>query len=315
MIREKLYEEVISALMQRGFDVKSFIDVNSCFDLIARKQGLILILKVLSNIDSLRPEHAQELHKLAHAFHASSLIVGERSKTQELLPSVLYERYELPALSLKGFVSLLDQELPMEKSFKGKSVAILDAEKLREERESREMTLKELSQKAQVSLESLYRYEKGAPTSMEVAEKLERILHTKLIQGINVFAMPEISPKLEEKIPYNSALEQLHALGLKLSVFEHAPLTAAGNEKKLLISQTENDSTLKRKAFLLSRTQSIVRHPSMIIAQKSKHLHVNDIPVIQEDEISTFSSIEDILQTLREREHGHHEKRTKTKRE
>ena len=313
MMREKIYEEVVQALLLRGFDVKSFVDANSCFDLIARKQGLILILKVLSNIDALRPEHAQELHKLGHAFQASALVVGERSRVQELLPSVLYERYDLPVLSLHGFVALLDQQLPMEKSFKGKSVALLDAEKLREEREAREMTLKELSEKASVSLESLHRYEKGAPTSMEVAEKLERILHTKLIQGINVFQMPEIPKKTEEQIPYNSALEQLHELGLKLSVFAHAPLTAAGSEKPLLISQTANDSTLKRKAFLLSKTQAIIHHPSMIITKKSKRLQVGNIPVMHEDELSTFSSIEEMMKMLKERKHAQRENQQRQK--
>lgn len=306
MLREKLYEEVILALAQRGFDTKSFVDMNSCFDVIARKQGLVLILKVLTNIDALRPEHAQELHKLAHAFNASPLIIGERSKAQELQASVLYERYDLPVLSLQGFALLLDQHLPMEKSFKGKSVAVLDAQKLREERESLEMTLKELSEKAHISLESLHRYEKGAPASMEVAEKLEKILHTKIIQGINVFELPEVPQKLEDKveIPYNSALEQLHELGLKLSVFAHAPLTAAGKEKPLLISQSENDSTLKRKAFLLSKTQSIVHQPGMIITKKSKHLHVENIPVMHEEELSTFSSVEDIMKALREKKHA-----------
>ncbi len=306
MLREKLYEEVVAALAQRGFDTKSFVDVNSCFDVIARKQGLVLILKILSNIDALRPEHAQELHKLAHAFNASPLIVGERSKAHELHAAVLYERYDLPVLSLQGFVSLLEQQLPMEKSFKGKSVAVLDAQKLREEREASEMTLKELSEKAHISIESLHRYEKGAPASMDVAEKLEKILHTKIIQGINVFELPEIPQKLEDKIeiPYNSALEQLHELGLKLSVFSHAPLTAAGREKPLLISQSENDSTLKRKAYLLSRTQSIVRQPGVIITKHSKHVSVENIPIMHEEELSTFSSVEDIMKALREKKYA-----------
>lgn len=307
MLREKLYEEVVLSLAQRGFETKSFVDMNSCFDIIARKQGLVLILKVLTNIDALRPEHAQELHKLAHAFNASPLIVGERSKVQELLPSVLYERYDLPVLSLHGFISLLDQQLPMEKSFKGKSVAVLDAQKLREEREASEMTLKELSEKAHISIESLHRYEKGAPASMEVAEKLEKILHTKIIQGINVFELPEVPAKLEDKaeIPYNSALEQLHELGLKLSVFAHAPLTAAGKEQPLLISQSDSDSVLKRKAFLLSKTRSIVHQPGMIITKHSKHVRVENIPVVQEEELSTFSSVEDIMHALREKKYAH----------
>jgi predicted transcriptional regulator len=158
------------------------------------------------------------------------------------------------------------------------------------------------------------RYEKGAPASMDVAEKLEKLLHTKLIQGINVFEFPamEHRPLLEEKIPYHSPLEQLHELGLKLSVFEHAPLTAAGREQPLIISHAENDSILKRKAVLLSRTQSILRHPGMILTKNSKLTRVENIPVMEAEELSTFSNIEDMLNALKEKLHG---KRSKTQHE
>ncbi len=299
MTRQTLLHSVTSALTTHGFTYQNFMHANSSFDLIARKQNIVLILKILSNIDALRADHARDLQKLSHVFHAHSLVIGERSKVFDLEPTVLYDRYDLPVLSLEGFESLLGARLPVQRSFKGKNSVELDAQRLREKREAAALTLKELSEKAGVSLETLHRYEHGFPAQMNVAEKLEKILHAQLIRGINVFDTYFEKEKMENEPFSNSALEQLQDLGLKLSVFERAPVTAAGKEHPILISHVENPRNATKKALLLEKTQRIVKQPGMIIASSTQKIHAGNIPMIREDELSTFSTVEDILLELK----------------
>lgn len=301
MIRNTLLEQTIQTLIRNGFSYQSFADSNSCFDLIARKQNLVLVLKVLPNIDSLRPEHARDLKKITGVFNAHSLIIGERSKVFTLNPDVLYERYDLPVLSFEGFQQLLASRLPTQRSFKGQNVVELDIERLRKEREARELTLKELSNQIGVSLESLHRYEHGSPAQLDVAEKLERVLHTRLIRGISVFKPIEKETEEKNAPLTNSVLDQLQDLGLKLSVFERAPLNAAATEHNLLISHAETKQNVRKKALSMEKTQTILNYPGLIITNETKRMSMGNIPVLHSEDISTFSSAEDMMNSLKNR--------------
>jgi putative transcriptional regulator len=304
MTRTELFEKAVLLLTRHGFSIQSFYESNVCFDLIARKQSLILVLKILINIDALRNEHAQDLHKIATAFGAHAIVIGEKSKVYELQPRVLYDRYELPVLSIRGLELLLDYKMPLERSFKGKSVVELDFEKLKEQRQAARLTQKALSQKAHISLESLYRYEQGSPAQLEAAQKLEEILGTNLIQGINVFETAKEHSFVNEKPLENEALSQLQDMGMKLSVFERAPLKASGTEHQLLISQIESKKEFPRKSYLLEKTQQIIKRPGLILTKNTEWTHRAHIPAIAEEELSTFSTIEDMLKTLHKRYHA-----------
>ncbi|MEK6970390.1 MAG: helix-turn-helix domain-containing protein [archaeon] len=308
MTRETVLQQLKRHLFTHGFTYQDFSGSNSSFDLIARKQNLVLVLKALSNIDSLRIEHARDLQKIGSVFRAHSLIIGEKSKVYQLHADVLYERYGLPVLSLVGFEQLLESNLPSQRSFKGQNVVELDTELLRRQREAHALTLKDLSQRAGISLESLHRYEHGQPAQLEAAEKLERLLDVRLIRGINVFHSDE-KPLTEESTgAHHSVLDQLLDLGLKLSVFERAPLNAATKEHALMISHADTPSHIAKKAYSLEKAQKITHYPGLIIANESKHLAIGRVPILQEGELSTFSDAGDLLQELenrrRARKHG-----------
>jgi putative transcriptional regulator len=238
-------------------------------------------------------------------FNAHSLIIGEKTKVFELQSNVLYERYGIPVLSLNGLESLLQQKMPVQRSFKGKNIVELDVNKLRAEREARELTLKDLSERAGISLESLHRYEHGSPAQLDVAEKLEEILHAKLIRGINVFEhtypVSPISEKAQNDPLSINALEQLKELGLKLSVFERAPLTAAAAEHQLLISHIEDTHHAAKKAMQLQKTQHVMKQPGLIVTRSKKKLHVNNVPILHEEEISTFTNVKDMMKMVNAR--------------
>ena len=65
----------------------------SCFDLVARKDEQLILVKILSNIDALTEEDALALQMVAHFFNATPLIIGNKTRRGELDSGVVYKRY------------------------------------------------------------------------------------------------------------------------------------------------------------------------------------------------------------------------------
>ena len=73
--REQILQEIKNLLKSYDFKTSDIYD-RSCFDLLARKDDILIILKILVNIDSLTSSQAEELSKIAGTFLASPIIIG-----------------------------------------------------------------------------------------------------------------------------------------------------------------------------------------------------------------------------------------------
>ncbi len=306
-MRETILLRAIALLKENGFDVEGFLHSNACFDLVAKRPDLTLVVKVFNNIDAMREEHAAELRKIASLFNATVLILGEKSKAFALSNGVLYERYGLAALNIDSFKGLLAERFPSVRYFKGKSIVELDKEKLRQRRKQLGLTLQQLAEQVESTVESIHRYEKGATASLSMAEKLEDALATALIKKIDLFAAAQPSEK-EIKGFYSEhiddrALEQVHELGIKIALFKHAPFKAYSSPaESLLIGKVSHGMEIKRKAIDLEKTKKVFKAEPFIIAKDKKVKRFEQIPIIAEEELSTLSKFRDLMQLIRERE-------------
>ncbi len=61
-MKESLADKVSRALLKNGYVVKN---IKGCFDLVARKQDSIILLKTLENTNSLTKETADEMKRIA----------------------------------------------------------------------------------------------------------------------------------------------------------------------------------------------------------------------------------------------------------
>ncbi|HUJ78580.1 MAG TPA: hypothetical protein VLX64_06195, partial [Thermoplasmata archaeon] len=78
--RDRAIERIRALLESAGFYVTDAHHVRpTSFDLLARRDSLLLIVKVLKNIDALDPEEAGRLRALAALFPAAPLVVGQTS--------------------------------------------------------------------------------------------------------------------------------------------------------------------------------------------------------------------------------------------
>ena len=302
-MREQAISRICSLLEERGFRTSTFMHMNSCFDIAARKGGILFLIKVYSNIDSIRPEQGFELKKLGNALNATAIIVGEKTKAFPLSEGIVYDRYDLPVVSPETFENFLNKELPTVRYFKGRNIVELDFDKLRESRKKLGLSQEELAEKVDITSESIHRYERGQPGSLEIAEKLEKQLNARLVKGIDIFGNRTFDEKIFESRLDDEMLEKVRKLGLDIALFGHSPFEAySGYEEPLFISRGERGVEIARKAVEMEKAGKVIRGRGVILASDFQKDIVGNTPVVSSDELSTMSRKKDLFELLKKKE-------------
>ncbi len=90
MTQERLIQTVISIIIMAGYNVSERYGMRPrCFDLVAGKNGVILVIKVVPHIDSVTEGSARDLSIIARYLGGKPLIVGEKARDTDL-ERVLY---------------------------------------------------------------------------------------------------------------------------------------------------------------------------------------------------------------------------------
>jgi len=194
--RDRAIERIRALLESAGFYVTDAHHVRpTSFDLLARRDSLLLIVKVLKNIDALDPEEAGRLRALAALFPAAPLVVGQTSGSAALEPGVVYSRYGVPILIEESLrESLLEGVPPFLFSSPGGIFARVDGDRLRELRVARSLSLGALASAAGVSRRTIQLYEEGAGAEVSVVERLETFLGETIALSLDLFSIPPSDP-------------------------------------------------------------------------------------------------------------------------
>ena len=81
MNKELLINRVIAILTRAGFIISDRCDIRPrSFDLAARRDNLLLLIKVLYNIDGLNEETAKEIQFLSKHLQGNPVIIGEKTR-------------------------------------------------------------------------------------------------------------------------------------------------------------------------------------------------------------------------------------------
>ena len=302
-MREITIRKTATFLREHGFAVSLFIDINSCFDIVAKSPVITLAIKVFDNIDAMRPEHAAELKKIEQMLNAKALIIGEKTKEFGLKDGIVYERYSLPALTIASFRDMLNEKIPFVKYYKGKNIVDINSELLKRKRVESGLSLSEMAGQLQIAKETLHKFEHGQRTTLETAERIEKLLKCGIIKKPEIFESPNLQPEqlFEENIE-DDALAKIHDLGLKLAIFRHTPFEAVGNPSEpLMIGTGTTKQSLEKKSLELEKAKNVLKGQSMLLAKQSKLKSLHNIAIIEEEELSTMHKVKDLLKTIRER--------------
>lgn len=334
--RENILHDINLLLNTYGFKTSDIYD-RSCFDILARKDDILIILKILVNIDSLTSSQAEELSKIAGTFLASPIIIGFKSKHNYLEEDVVYERHEIPAISPQTLCNIIVNKIHPEVFAKrGGYYVKINGNLLKELREKNDLSLKELADISHVSRETIYKYEQGnSQTYPETALLLEEVLHSPITLSINLLELDtknSLDKKIQEpkeliklgydvkssnKTPFDAISERqindreilkLKAkLENKLDEIEkiRAEINKRTNANNLLITNMERNRSEKKLNEIAKQTadiSSITGHDALFVLEHEKDMdYIKKIPAIYTWELNDMDEIEDLLKLIKER--------------
>ncbi|HTX61177.1 MAG TPA: transcriptional regulator [Methanobacterium sp.] len=325
MNRDQVLIEITELLANNGFETSNIYD-RSCFDMVARRELIILLLKVLINVDGFNSQQAVEIKKLARTFLASPLVVGFKSKTEPLEEDVVYERHGIPVVApetLKNMVA--DEVYPEILADRGGYYVNIHGEVLREVRERQNLSLKDLADLAHVSRETIYKYEHGMVRAYpETAMILESILNMKITLSIDLFKAPEgesdilktteANSETEDKNPHEMHnIEPIELINLGFGVLptNRTPFDAisqAKNKKEkenILLTNLEknrNKQALKKMAINVKDLSDITQKEAVFIMENKQIVEcIEGIPCVNTQEICEMKNCREFIRLLKER--------------
>ena len=308
LTRSQLLQQIENLLKSQGFKTSDIYDQGS-FDIVARKNLLILLLKTFQNIDSINESNAHEMKQLANIFLASPIIIGEKSRNGMLEEGVIYERYDIPTIgfdTLKNMI--LYNEYPEILADRGGYFVKIDGNVIKQYREEYSLSLKDLADLAHVSRATMYKYENEiVRANTETAMILEEILNTKVTLDIDLLKQPQ-----PEDIKYSEGDDtlDLSKLGYGVVSTNKSPFDAVAKMKSsdkhsplmANVEKNRTEKTLKRMAVPLKDLSMVTTsEPVFIINNEKIKESIGTIPVIKSWELKEFENSKELLKMIRER--------------
>ncbi len=301
-----MLREIREILAKGGFEIGEPIFKSISFDLIAKGEHMLLILKALLNIDALRSEVARELKILAKELKASPLVIGKKSAMGDILDGVIYSRHGIPILSLNTFREfVLEGEYPMVYASPGGFYVNINGKLLRKIREERGISLGQLAKIAGVSRKTIQLYEEGMNATVESALRLEEFLNVPLIQNIDIL---DFNKYEEERYPhppenYGDIYRKLIEIGYEVFLTFKCPFDVLSkDERDVFLTGIGNDiRKIKYKAINLKILSNILEKNSFIVVEKSRYEEIEGVPIIEKAELMEIEKKEEIRKIVRER--------------
>ena len=265
-------------LLRSGFKASLPLRLRSiAFDIVARRDQSLLLVKVLTNIDAFSKENADELKVLAEALGGSIMLVGERSGSGDLEQGIVYSRFDIPIVSYATMKDLLmEDEPPFIFAAPGGLYVRLDSSLLHRLREERGISLGTLAEVAGVSRRTIQMYETGMGAMIDAALRLEEYLGKPIVVPVDPLGY---KPQAQEAKPLEmekcdefskNIYGMLIQLGLLVKPTEKCPFEALTLDRDLLIltGLGRDEARLMDKAKMVSDFSRITGKESVIFIER-----------------------------------------------
>ncbi len=315
MNRPELFKSVRETLSKSGFYVSELCSIRPIgFDLVARRDNSLLIIKVLTNIDALSEAVAKELRVLSMLLKGCPLLIGERSGTGFLEEDVVYDRFGIKAITAQTLNNHLLEGMPLSVyAAPGGLYINLDTEKLSRLRREQNVSLGSFARSVRVSRRTVQMYEEGMNAQVEVATRIEEFFGSDVTTSIDIFK-PILAQKKESiTIRGDPATLQefqreifslLQHVGYKITPLERCPFEAVSQDKKdvLLTGIGKYDKKLQKRAQIVSSISKITeRHAVLITDKEVTKTNIEGTPLILKRELKKLRGPEEILELIIER--------------
>lgn len=310
MQRTDLIDSVRATLARAGFSVSERCDLRPIsFDLVARRERDLLILKVLTNVDALSEPIAHEIRVLCRFLEGRPLLVGLRAGTGELEDGVVYTRHDIPIVTPATLAEyVLEGEAPMVLAAPGGFYVHLDPGALRNARVEQALSLGVLAQIAGVSRRAIQMYEEGMRASIDAAMRLEEYLQTDLIRPMDPlqYAGREPAPTPEPE-PADTMEEfvrrMLEGLGYEVRATRRSPFDALSTQgpDTVLTGMGAESPHLRKRARIVHSISQVTGRPGFFVVERTTRTELDGLPVVNRRELRRLADPQAILDLLLER--------------
>jgi len=309
--RGKLLEEVRKILADAGFSVSDPISLKSIsFDLVARRDDSLLVLKVLQNVDAFNKEDADQMMVLADALDGRTAVIGLRSSSKKLDEGIVYSRFGVPILSLDTFEEFLKEGVPpIIFAAPGGLYVKINSDLLKEIRTQRNISLGTLAEIAGVSRKAIQMYEDGMGAIVDVAVKLEEFLNEPIVMPLNPFEYmrdkeyPFDRPEDTDKL-HNDVFRMLKTMGYSVQPTARCPFEAVtSDERMVLLTGVERyGPMLEKKADAVASVSRVIERRAVIITDRDARMKsVHEMPLMSRRELAGAEDRKKVLDMIKER--------------
>ena len=286
-MKQTLLDKVSIFLLRKGFTLKNL--TRTCFDILARRNEQILLIKVLEDANSISRQYSEEMITVASYINASPLIIAEKAGSK-LEDNIVYSRFDIYTLNLDTFANSIHNRFPFIRRSKAGLTASVSGKKLRERREELGFSLNALSKKVGVTSRMMIKYEnENSDITINRAMKLYNLFGHDVFNEVNVFVnsmQPQSRFETEVSRKYME-------LGFEATETRKTPFDIIAKKDGEIILTEVSDKVNPQMQSL----SKLLEADNLVIFKKKKP---KDMPSMTKEEFMDFEKANELVKFLRE---------------
>jgi len=316
MTRSALVGNVTAMLEDAGFVVSERCAIRpKSFDIAARRGEDVVLVKILSNIDAFDARTGVAMRRLGEYLGATPVVIGLRTRDEDLDPGVVYFRHGVPVFSPDTALNLFVEAVPpLIYAAPGGLYVNIDGEVLADAREQRGWSLGQLAQELGVSRRTVSKYEDGMDASVEVAAQLADLFDEALTSPVEVLEEdavrePEESPAEPDADPDDKpVVTVLTRVGYEVHLTDRAPFKTVSEDdadRQVLTGYSEFTATAEKRARIMSSVGKVTRTQSVYVVDRAPRDAVDSTAIIEREEMENIEEQDDFRDLIAERVEEH----------
>ena len=286
-MKQALLDKINIFLLRKGYVIKNL--TRACFDILARRNSQILLVKVLEDANSISKEYTEEMLSVAAYISASPVIIADKAG-DNLEENVVYTRFGIYTLNFGTFTGCISNKFPFIKRSQAGLTASISGKKLKEKREELGYSLNSLSKKVGVTSRMITKYEnENSEITINRARKLYDIFGHHVFSEVNVFSH-EKSPKSNFE---TNVSRKYVELGFDAAETRKTPFDIIARKGKEIILTGVRDKVNPQMQSL----SKLLDADNLVIFRKKKP---KDIPSMKKKEFMEFNEANELVKFLKE---------------
>ncbi len=297
-------DEVGVLLLRHGYTVKTL--TGSSFDIVARRESRVLLIKVLEDANSITEEYASSMKNLSSYIDASPIVIAEKAGHQ-LEDGVVYSRFGVHTFSYNTLGSCLESRFPIIISTKAGFAASVIGEKLRQQREEKGFSLGAIARRVGVSKRMVAKYEaSSADVSLRSAIALNRLFGSEIFGKVDIFGVGKETVGGKPSV----IARKYYELGFRAADTKKAPFDVVAKQgKELILTEVKDAKSARSRSSnpQLSSLQQLLGADALVIFDKKTvgigsqtQNNKKKLPSLQKRDFLGIGSAKELIKFLKE---------------